>query len=228
MPAHNEEQSVGDVVRELKHLGGYSVIVVDDHSEDSTAEVAEASGADIVISLPIQLGAWRATQTGVKIAVGEGADTIITMDADGQHDVREIATLTTALQNGLGNVIVGSYERRITPLRNLAWRFLRLVSGLQIRDLTSGFKAYKKEVGNILVTEEASMLEYQDVGLLMLLEQHGAKISEVPVSMNPRLCGTSKVFTSWLSVAYFMVAATILSLSKRRSRKGKTLWKRGI
>ena len=110
IPAFNEESSVGAVVNSaLSHFE--SVVVVDDASQDDTAAEAHSAGAT-VLRLPEQLGAWGATQTGMRYAVRKGFDIAVTMDADGQHDSSEIPNLIAPLLAEEANVVIGAYLQR--------------------------------------------------------------------------------------------------------------------
>jgi glycosyltransferase involved in cell wall biosynthesis len=84
IPAHNEEEDIGQVIRDLKSRSNFPVVVIDDASTDRTRESAMENGAT-VIPLAVQLGAWGATQTGLRYAQRNGFEYAITMDADGQH-----------------------------------------------------------------------------------------------------------------------------------------------
>ena len=92
IPAHEEERSVGAVVAGLYELPHVRVIVVDDASRDNTAVEARRAGAE-VISLCTRLGAWRATQAGMRRALFLGAKRVATVDADGQHTPKSVGIL---------------------------------------------------------------------------------------------------------------------------------------
>ena len=89
MPAFNEADIVGEVVKSILRSDGIAVWVIDDHSTDQTADAAQLAGAR-VIRLPEQLGAWGAVQTGMREALRQKRQCVVTMDADGQHDPQDI------------------------------------------------------------------------------------------------------------------------------------------
>ena len=89
-PAFNEALVVDDVVSRIDALIDLDIWVINDCSDDETASVARAAGA-MVIDLPIRMGAWTATQTGLRAARRLGYDFAITMDADGQHDLQMLS-----------------------------------------------------------------------------------------------------------------------------------------
>src|SRR5450755_1841767 len=83
--AYNEATTIGRVVAELSRAG-HQVVVVDDGSSDGTRHIAAAAGANVVVH-PVNLGQGAALQTGIDFALAQGADILVTFDADGQHRV---------------------------------------------------------------------------------------------------------------------------------------------
>lgn len=145
IPAKNEVATIGDLVARIrKSVPEAEIVVVDDGSSDDTAAVAKASGARI-IRHPESLGNGAAVKSGARAACGR---VICFMDADGQHDPEDIATLLEKLESGY-DMVVGarSAESQASIGRLVAnglySRFASLVSGRQIPDLTSGFRAVR-------------------------------------------------------------------------------------
>ena len=97
VPARDEEDTVGSVVRRARKLG-LDVVVIDDARSDRTAERAREAGA-VVLSAPFNLGAWIATQTGIRYALSRNYAFAVTLDADGQHDPVDIPRLLEAYEN---------------------------------------------------------------------------------------------------------------------------------
>ena len=218
MPAYNEAANLGEVLLRLKALGpGMDVIVVDDHSEDDTREVAESHGA-IVLSMPFRFGAWTAAQTGMRYAFRHGYDLVVTMDSDGQHPPEAIADIAAPVLDGSADVVIGACVERASRARRIAWRYLRVLSGLSIADLTSGFRAYSRRSVAVAASHAATGFDYQDVGLLLLLRRKRLRIVERDVQMAPRRDGKSRVFSSWMQVARYMAVSSVLSASKRTRR----------
>lgn len=147
IPAYNEGPVISRVVSEVKRAG-YAVLVVDDGSSDATAEEARAAGAG-VITHPFNLGQGAALQTGIDYAVVQGAEVIVTFDADGQHRVSDIARLAEALVQERADFALGSrflgQAPNLPPLRRLllhaATAFTRLTTGLQVTDTHNGLRA---------------------------------------------------------------------------------------
>jgi glycosyltransferase involved in cell wall biosynthesis len=213
IPAQNEAASIQDVVQRcLRHC--QQVVVVDDASSDRTAALARDAGA-IVLPLATSLDAWCATQTGLRFARSYGAQIVVTLDGDGQHPPEAINALLEPLQCARADFVIGSDPSRVSHYRQFAWRYLRAVTGLAVADLTSGFRAYGRAAIDILVRREASSLNYQDVGVLLMLREQGLSWTEVPVTMAPRLFGASHVFRSWVKVAAYMLESSVLGLARR-------------
>lgn len=211
IPAMNEAKSITPVVESLIS-SGYRVIVVDDASSDDTKRLAKACGA-IVLSNVINLGAWKSTQAGIRYAYKHGADVVITMDADGQHHVEEITKLVEAYNNG-AEVVIGNCISRGSIGRHIAWSVFNKLNRLNIGDITSGFRLYNKEAMFALISRQATMLEYQCVGILIMLRNMKLKISEVPVEMTERSDGISRIFYSWGAVFYYLAYSGLLTISK--------------
>ncbi|HOP23638.1 MAG TPA: glycosyltransferase family 2 protein, partial [Gammaproteobacteria bacterium] len=193
IPAFNEETSIGAVIEQLKQDGFNDILVVNDCSTDTTAQIVNRLGAGL-ITLPIQLGAWGATQTGIKYALRNGYDSVITMDADGQHMSEGINRLIDTLQSDQSNVVIGTYTKRLSKAKRIAWRFFKLLTNLKIEDLTSGYRIYDRKAMKVLSSSAATILDYQDVGVLLLLHKSGMVITEVEVPMTERKNGKSKIF----------------------------------
>ncbi|QFU74317.1 glycosyltransferase family 2 protein [Halioglobus maricola] len=220
IPAHNEQANIGIVLEDIRACFPARVVVVDDASQDATADIARAAGVQ-VIPLASQLGAWGAIQAGLRYAKRHGYEYVVTMDADAQHEARWIPALLEPLLMAEADVAVGAYTLRGSILRKIAWYCIRKVSGLSLDDITSGFRAYNRASIEALAGWRASAYEYQDVGVLMLLAGRNLKVLDVPVSMKQRAYGKSRIFHSWLAVAYYMFHTLLLGFSKR-----KLLWSR--
>jgi glycosyltransferase involved in cell wall biosynthesis len=145
--AYNEARTIAGVVLELRHAG-YQVVVVDDGSNDATRHLATTAGAN-VITHPINLGQGAALQTGIEYGLAQGADVIVTFDADGQHRVSDVARLVEALSHEQADFALGS--RFLGQTCNLPWLrrwvlraatvFTRLTTGLSLTDSHNGLRA---------------------------------------------------------------------------------------
>jgi glycosyltransferase involved in cell wall biosynthesis len=212
IPAKNEVNTVGQVVAHVIDQFPVTVMVIDDASTDNTATVARNAGAK-VLSLPFSLGAWGAIQTGLRYALKHGFSTAITMDADGQHETESIPNLLAPIDAGDCDVVIGAYPQRGSLLRQFAWSLFRQLSGITLEDLTSGLRAYNQPAITLLASPAATLLEYQDLGVLLLLHRAGLKIQEVPTLMYPRINGHSRIFNTWWAVGKYMLHTGILCLA---------------
>ena len=219
IPARDEEADVGAVVTRVLDLG-FKAVVVDDHSSDRTRSVARRAGAT-VLELPFHAGSWAAIQAGMRYAQACRCAHVVTLDADGQHNPEDIPELLDRMAAGdAPNVVIGACVERANRRRRLAWRTLRWVSGLQIDDLTSGFRAYDRAAVDLLVSQQHTLIEYQDVGVLLCLRHAGLSVMEIDVPMQPRCHGMSRIFNSWPMVAYYLVYSTLIGGSRRRRTRG--------
>ncbi|MBI3619080.1 glycosyltransferase family 2 protein [Candidatus Peregrinibacteria bacterium] len=119
IPAYNEATRVGKVVEEAKQRSD-RVVVVDDGSTDATARVAAASGAIVVRHLE-NSGTGAATMTGIEAARSLGADTIVTLDADGQHDPADIALLLRPVREGTADIVFANRFGPFDPSPSFAF-----------------------------------------------------------------------------------------------------------
>jgi glycosyltransferase involved in cell wall biosynthesis len=213
IPARNEAATVGDIVRRTLGTGACDVLVVDDGSKDETAVLAADAGAT-VISAPFSLGAWGATQIGMRYAQRNRYSTVVTLDADGQHHPEEIPALLSALRRNGANVVIGTFAQRMSAARRLAGRYFRLLTRLNVQDFTSGLRAYDRRAVRALGWGEARLRGYQDMGVVMLLSNKGLALLEAPTIMSPRRAGASRVFASWFLVARYMLHTTVLCFAQ--------------
>lgn len=192
---------------------GCDVLVVDDASSDDTCGRAAEAGAH-TLRLPVGLGAWGATQTGIRYARRHGYAGVVALDADGQHLPDTLPELFAAQARSDASVVIGTCLDRLSRAKRLAWWYLRALTGLKLQDLTSGLRLYDRRAMDVLAGPEASLLDYQDIGVLMLLARNGLPVEETPVAMRERSNGHSRVFASWLVVARYMMHTTILCIAQ--------------
>ena len=210
IPARDEAGSIAAVVAAIKRIGLQHILVINDQSTDDTAALAAEAGA-VVLNPVLPLGAWGAMQAGIRYAIRHDFAYVVTIDADGQHEPACIPDLLAAVRKH--DVVIGAHPERASPLRKLAWRYFRLITGFNIEDLTSGFRCYNRAACEILADDEATLLDYQDVGVLLLLRKSGLRIAEVPVAMYSRANGPSRIFSSWPRILRYMLESTLLCLA---------------
>ena len=144
IPAHYEERYIGSVIAKARKYAD-NVIVVDDGSSDNTGKEASKNGA-VVLSHVVNLGKGAALKTGCDYAIMEKADIIIALDADAQHDPKEIPNFVRALENA--DVALGC--RKINRRMPFVLRFgnwfidetIKFLYGLRIRDSQCGYRAF--------------------------------------------------------------------------------------
>ena len=185
--AYNEAEVLGRVVADVRQRE-YHVVVVDDGSGDATGEMAHNAGA-AVVRHPVNLGQGAALQTGIYYALRQGADYIITFDADGQHRVQDIDALIAAIEkNGadfaLGSRFLGSAidlppARRI--LLTAAIRFTRLTTGLRITDTHNGLRAMTRRGASRISLRQNRMAHASE--FLDQIAHSGLPWVEVPVTI---------------------------------------------
>lgn len=204
---------MASVVAEVKRVLGCAVLVVDDASSDGTSAAAQAGGAE-VLTLPLGLGAWGATQAGIRYAQRYGYPGVVTLDADGQHRPDSLPALFAAQARSGASVVIGTCIERLSRAKRVAWWYLRVLTGLGLNDFTSGLRLYDARAIAVLAGTPASLLDYQDVGVLMLLARNGLPMTETPTPMLPRHIGHSRVFASWPVVANYMLHTTVLCIAQ--------------
>lgn len=197
MPAWNEEEAIGATLAELAaSLPELDVLVVDDGSSDRTAEVAEAAGA-LVLRLPYNLGVGGAMRAGYKYAHRAEYDSTIQVDADGQHDPRDILRVLEGLDRADISIGARFAERgtyKATGLRRWAMIVLAFVisriARTRLTDVTSGFRAGNRRA--IAQYCEHYPAEYlgDTIDSLVVALRSGLSVTQVPVEMRPRQAGT--------------------------------------
>lgn len=147
IPAKNESGTIGSLVSEVRRLHpDAEVLIVNDGSDDDTAELAHAAGASVV-NHPISLGNGAAVKSGARAAQG---DILVMMDGDGQHNPEDIASLVAKLDEGYDMAIGARDSGSHAGVGRLAANglynvFASLISGHRIPDLTSGFRATRSD-----------------------------------------------------------------------------------
>lgn len=196
MPAWNESESVGNTVQEVFAFGPpCDVLVVDDGSRDNTAQVARDAGAT-VIQLPFNMGVGGAMRTGFKYAKSRGYSQVIQVDADGQHDPRDIQSVLDGLAHadiaiGARFAEKGDYVvkgPRKWAMNVLAWTISR-VAGKRLTDVTSGFRAANSKAIRQYVDHYPAEYLGDTIDSLVVAIRSGCTVQQVGVSMRERQGG---------------------------------------
>jgi glycosyltransferase involved in cell wall biosynthesis len=210
IPAYNEEGSVGKVIEDVRtHLSQADILIVNDGSTDRTSEKARASGAT-VLGLPFNLGIGGAMQAGYQYACQRGYDIAVQVDADGQHDPKEIPKLLHALAEDKVDMVIGSRflgrsEFKSSLMRRIGITIFSQVISMIVRqkitDPTSGFRAANRKAIQLFASNYPQ--DYPEPEAVVLLHQCRLKMGEIPVGMSERYSGESSI-TKIRSV-YYMV-----------------------
>jgi glycosyltransferase involved in cell wall biosynthesis len=186
IPAFNEETTIGQIVSgALRHCD--KVLVVDDGSQDRTAEVSLQAGATVVRHI-IRLGAGGALSTGFAAALKTSCEIILTMDGDGQHRPEEIPTLLDPIMKQQADIVIGSRTMgrigTMPLLKRIGNRALSiatsLATGTKLTDSQSGFRAYRREVLEYAIHKAWDYRWASEI--LVLASKANLTIKEVPIT----------------------------------------------
>jgi glycosyltransferase involved in cell wall biosynthesis len=223
VPCHDEEESLGHTLAEIRRLApGVDTLVVDDGSADRTTEVAHAAGAPVVRH-PVNLGVGGALQTGFRYALMHGYDVVVQLDADGQHDPADLEAVLEPVLAGRADVSIGSRYLRPTGYRAPLSRRMGMLlfsaitgaaAGQPIADTTSGYRAYSRDVMD--VCQHDLPQDFPDAPLLIALARRGFRLCEVPVTMHERRAGKSfYTLGKSLYYPYKNLLASIMAMLQR-------------
>ncbi|MBD3228845.1 MAG: glycosyltransferase [Candidatus Lokiarchaeota archaeon] len=198
IPAFNEEKTIEDVINGCKKHSE-NIIVVNDGSNDKTEEIAYELGAT-VISFYRNRGLGNAMKTGLKEALREEADIVITIDGDAQYKTEEIPKLLEVIEKNQADLVLGSRFlgkiEKMSATKRLgnkvfAW-MVRNVTGLPLKDPNTGFRVIKSEV--IKSINLSSSFTYTQEMILRSVEE-GFRVREVPVTFRKREKGGSRLMS---------------------------------
>jgi glycosyltransferase involved in cell wall biosynthesis len=226
IPAYNEEKSIAKVLVLTRQFAD-KIVVCDDGSKDLTGKIAENLGAEIMVHKR-NLGYGAALSELFDKAMETGADVLVTLDADGQHDPAFIPQLVSAIENGadvaIGSRLIGSASFSGSGRRKLGVRMISKATDIStdqgIRDSQSGFRAYgKRAIAELRPTE---MGMGASVEILVKSAQIGLHVTEVPIDVsydNPRGSRTNSLMHG---------ADVLASLIKHTSMRRPLLFYGGV
>lgn len=224
IPAFNESGSLPDVLRHLHDVvPDFDVVVVDDGSSDETYDLALAAGVH-ALKLPFNLGIGGALRAGFRFASEQGYQRAVQFDADGQHDANEIAVLLEPLDKGadlvIGSRFAGTGDYEVGRTRSAGMGVLRvavrLLSGRQFTDTSSGFRAMSARLLHQFAVDYP--VEYMDsTETLISACRMGFDVQEVPVTMHQRAGGepSNRSFRLVYNYARLLVVLATTVRSKR-------------
>jgi dolichol-phosphate mannosyltransferase len=223
LPTYNERPNLAPIVACMRATldecaPDHTILVVDDDSPDGTGEVAEALAADDehvrVLHGSSKRGLARAYISGFTVALAEGATLLIEMDADFSHDPGYLPAMIAAAQDAdlvLGSrYVAGGGVANWGPVRRLVSRggclYARVVLGVEVRDLTGGFKCFRREVLEALDLTSVRSEGYAfQVELTYRALQAGFRVIELPIVFSERQAGKSKMSRRIMLEAISMV-----------------------
>jgi hypothetical protein len=216
IPAYNEAETITSVIRELRQIAPeFDRVIVNDCSSDATGEVVTELG-EKQLRLPCNLGYGQALQTGLKYALLRGYDIVVSMDADGQHRPEDVPRLVEALQESGADMVIGSRfcngSPYNTPLNRRLGQLLfsqltRLLLGRRIYDTSSGFKALRAEVCQVIVS--GTFMDFH-IETIVQLSLSNFKIIEVPITVRERTFGHS--MHSFASIFQYPLKTILLTI----------------
>lgn len=238
IPTYNERENLAGLVTRLHEvLPDVHVLVVDDGSPDGTGQLAdELAGADErvrVLHRTEKAGLGAAYIAGFRWGLERGYATLVEMDADGSHAPEDLPRLLEALHQG-ADLAIGS--RYVPGGRVLNWPkrreilsrggnlYSRLALGVKIKDITAGFRAYRREVLEKLALDDVASTGYCfQIDLAWRTVKAGYRLAEVPITFTEREVGESKMSGSIVREAVVQVAGWGL---RRRAEQLRGLFRR--
>ncbi len=184
IPAYNEEKSIGRLLRSLD-FSSQDIVVVDDGSTDRTSQISQSCGV-YTIRHNHNMGKGMAHRTAFRFACNEGAEWVITMDADGQHSPDDIPRFLKSIKEDKGDMIIGVRNISLTsmPLARLQTNLwtsfvVSLLAGTRVKDSQSGFRALRRE---IITTIPLSSSNFQtESEIIVKAARRGFRISSVSI-----------------------------------------------
>lgn len=221
LPTYNEAENVAEILRRVRAVAPQAgVLVVDDSSPDGTADIARAAarelgGAIELLSRPRKSGLGSAYRDGFKWGRQRGFDVLVEMDSDFSHDPADIPRLLKAIDDG-ADLAIGSryvpggeiphwpwHRRALSKYGN---RYSSAMLGLDIRDLTAGYRAYRGEILDRIDIDAVRAEGYGfQVEMSYFVAEAGGRTVEIPIKFVDRVRGTSKMSSSIVIEAMVLV-----------------------
>jgi len=216
VPAHNEERTITPVLERIRASApGVDLVVVNDGSTDRTADMIRAAGEKQLVH-PCNLGYGLAIQTGLKFALRERYDVVVTLDADGQHDPADVPRVVKALDTESADLVIASrfcggrgygsaFGRRLGQM--LFSYLCRVIIGRRIFDTTSGFKAMNMDACRAVV--DATFMDFH-TETIVRLSLLGFRVSEIETEVEERTHGRS--MHTFFNAAKYPIKTVLLTI----------------
>lgn len=220
IPAYNEEANIERVVDRLtEEFPQFDYVVVNDGSRDKTGEICKRRHYNY-LDLPVNLGLSGGFQAGIRYACQKGYSYAIQFDGDGQHRPEYIGPMKNKMDEGY-DIVIGSRfmeEKKIGSMRmlgsNLIEFAIRLTTKTVIKDPTSGMRMFNRR----MIEEFSRELNYgPEPDTISYLLMQGAKVAEVPVVMDERICGAS--YLTPINASRYMIQMLVSILFIQNFRK---------
>ncbi|MGY6499694.1 MAG: glycosyltransferase family 2 protein [Acidimicrobiales bacterium] len=206
IPCLNEEDhlpaALADLPREVEGFDEVEWLVIDDGSTDRTVDVARANGVHHIVQFPQNRGLAAAFQAGLDAAVKLGADAIVNTDADNQYRADSIPRLVGPILSGDADIVVG--DRNVRDHAEFSWAkrrlqvagswVVRLASGTDLPDATSGFRAYTREAATQLIV--VSRYTYT-IESIIQAGRSRLTVTHVPIETNPKVRDSRLFSSNW-------------------------------
>lgn len=219
VPTYNEAENIARLISEvLEKDGRLEMLIIDDNSPDGTARIVEEMMKDKLrlhlMKRSAKLGLGSAYIAGFKYALQNDYDYIFEMDGDFSHDPNVLTVMLKEIEDN--DLIIGSryvpggtvinWPIRRLLLSYMASLYVRLITGMPIKDATSGFKCYKKETLQAIDLDRIMSDGYAfQVEIKYRIWLQKFRIKEIPILFNDRISGHSKMSRKIVYEAIWMV-----------------------
>jgi glycosyltransferase involved in cell wall biosynthesis len=240
VPTFEEVENIELLIRRVRQaVPEAHILVVDDNSGDGTAEKAEALGAELggieVLRRPGKMGLGSAYRAGHAVGIARGYDVMVQIDADLSHDPADLPRLLAAVDRGADLALGSRYAPGGSvpnwPKRRLALsvggnRYTALCLGVDVRDATAGYRAYRASILDAIDFDSTHSTGYGfQIEMTYRVRNAGGRIDEVPIAFTDRVRGNSKM--SWRIVVEAMTLVTWWGLRDRVFRRVTRRLRRG-
>jgi dolichol-phosphate mannosyltransferase len=235
VPTYREAENVEEALERVRAAApDVDILVVDDSSDDGTADIAKATGGRLgkieIFSRPAKTGLGEAYRAGIAVGLERGYDALVQMDADLSHDAAALPSLLGALEAG-ADLVIGSryvpggsiphwpwFRRALSRWGN---RYAGFVLGLKVRDATSGYRAFRAEALRAIDILSTRSKGYGfQIETVYRVGRWSGRVTEVPIEFTDRVRGYSKM--TWGIFAEELLLVTWWGFRDRVLRRGRS------